>query len=728
MWRQNCVKSEECKIMRNKVSYIEQMEHSECGLACIAMILSYYNHHASLTELRDEFGIPKGGGSFFHLAMIAQEKGIKATGFKSNTTSLKEFKLPLILHWNDKHFIVLERIKNKTYYIVDPEMGRRKLSLKEFERSYSGVALSFEPTESFVEKKKKYNVSFFFETILKQKNRILTLIFLSLVVQLVSIGIPLLTKWVTDEVLLMEKKPLLTIFGYSLLSIFLLNLVLSLVKGVVVTKLQTKMDSHMMSIFIKKLFQLPYSFFENRSSGELLYRSNLNTHIRQILSNNSISFFIDILLIFTYLIIMFTYSRTLALVVLTIGIILMIIIVMNTKVLKTFSDKTVTAQGDVQKYLSENIYGISDVKMLGQEDVVFQKWKGKYGIQLRATEKSGIWISSIQALSGSIAFVLPLLLFWIGGYFVLNNSITLGTLIAFNAMAVAFVTPIISISSGYTDLIYLSSYVQRLMDVINAKSEQSTEHTIEPELQGKISLENVSFSYDSFSQPVLKDISFTVEKGEKIAIVGPSGSGKSTLAKIILGLYKPTSGTVLYDDTNINEYNLRSLRTQIGSVLQEARLFNQTILENIIMGKEEDIPNLEKSIVQSNASEFIETLPLGVYTKISEGGANFSGGQRQRLILARALLSEPKVLVLDEATSALDNYSESIIEKNISDLSSTRIVIAHRLSTIKNADRIIVLENGKISEMGTHAELLAKKGIYGKLYSTEIDESSFTPV
>lgn len=710
-------------IVNKRILYIEQMEHSECGLACVAMILSYYNYHISLSELRDEYGLPKGGGSFFHLSKILEMKGLESKGFKCDSESLKELKLPLILHWNYKHFVVLEKIKKDKYHIIDPEFGRRVLTLKEFEKQYSGVALCFKRTKSFREKKKKHNFTFFYDIIKNQKKKILALILISLFLQVTAIGVPILTKWVTDKILLENNKSLLIMLGYSLISIFALNLFLFLIRGFIVAKLQSKMDSYMMSTFIKKLFQLPYMFFENRSSGELLYRSNLNTQIRQILSNNSVNLFIDILLIFTYLIFMFFYSIQLALIVLGIGIILMIIIIMNTKIFKNLSDKTVTSQGDVQKYLSEHIYGISDVKMAGHEEEIYRNWKSKYKIQLKATEKSGIFISSIQAISTTIIFILPLFLLWIGGYYVLNGDITLGTLIAFNSMAVAFVTPIISISSVYTDIIYVTSYIQRLMDVIQSEPEKIID-TLQPELKGNITLQNVSFSHDSFSELILKNISFTVRRGEKIAIVGPSGSGKSTLAKIILGLYKPTEGRILYDNINIEKYNLRDLRRQIGAVLQESRLFNQSILENILMGKENYASNLEKALIQSDSLEFIQKLPMGIDSKISEGGVNFSGGQRQRIILARALVSNPTILILDEATSALDNCSENIVEKNISNLSSTRIVIAHRLSTIKNADKIIVLDNGEISEIGTHESLMNNNGLYKKLYSNEFEKSS----
>ena len=626
---------------------------------------------------------------------------MKARGFRSNAASLKKFPVPFILHWKENHFVVLEKIKNDTYYIVDPEVGKRKMPIKEFEQFYSGAALTFETTDSFQERKRENDSGFFLQVIKRYKARIFTLIVISLLLQLTAIGIPLLTKWVTDEVLLVGEKSLLTVLGYSLISIFILYVFLTSIRGVVITKLQTKMDSYMMSTFIERLFRLPYLFFENRSSGELLFRSNLMIHIRQILSGNSVRFFIDILLIITYLVIMFIYSLPLALIVVAIGILIMMIVIFNTRVLKNLSDQMVTAQGEVQKYLSEHIYGISDVKMLGHEDVVYQTWKEKYDAQLRVTEKSGIWSSYIQAISTSIHFIIPLFLLWAGGYFVLNNSITLGTLIAFISMAAAFITPIISLSSGYMDLIYLSSYVQRLMDVIKSKPEQEKkEDLVQRELEGNITLQDVSFSYDSFSEPVLKNISFTVERGEKVAIVGPSGSGKSTLVKVLVGLYKPTGGSVLYDDINLENYHLQSLRTQIGVVLQEARLFNRTVLENITMGGKEHAAHAEEAIGQAYADEFIKDLPSGLDTNISEGGVNFSGGQRQRLILARALISQPKILVLDEATSALDNHAEKMIDEEISELSSTRIIIAHRLSTIKNADRIIVLENGRLSETG----------------------------
>ena len=708
--------------MKKHVPYIEQMEHSECGLACFAMVLGYYNHHVTLNEIRDEFGLPKGGGSLYHLSMLAEKKGMISKGFYCDTEKLTNLEWPLILHWENKHFVVLEKIRGKKYYIVDPAYGRRSYNKEEFNELYSGTVLSLKPSEEFQERKRKTNLSFFMEVLKDQKKKIAIIIMMTLLLQVAAVAIPFLTRWITDEVLVMKHTSLLTMFGYAILVIFLMNLLLASFRGFIIAKLQTRMDSFMMSKFIEKLFQLPYMFFENRSSGELLFRSNLNVLIRQILSTNVISFFIDIFLLVTYSIIMFYFSEKMGSIVLIIAIIIGLVLLINTKILKALSDKNVSTQSEVQKYLSENIYGISDVKMLGLETSVFQHWNNRFQAQLETSEKRGIWTSSIQSIFSSIQFILPLFLLWIGGFLVLQGEMTLGTLIAFNTIAGSFITPIISIGTSYTDLINLSSYIQRLMDVIVSKPEQE-EYEIDRSVDGKIEVKNLSFAYDSFSEKVLDNISFSANIGEKVAIVGPSGSGKSTLAKLILGLYTPTEGSVLYDNIPIKKYQLTELRKQIGAVLQESRLFNDSVLENITRGNQVDFEHLEEVLKQANILDVVKNLPLGIFTKISESGVNFSGGQRQRLILARALIKKPKVLVLDEATSALDTLTEKSIEESISSLSSTRIIIAHRLSTIKNADKIIVLHQGKIVEMGKHDELMSIEGLYHQLYGAQIEKS-----
>jgi len=704
--------------MKINVPYIEQMEHSECGLACVTMVLNYYKHHVSLNELRDEFGLPKGGGSFYHLLLMGEKKGLEGKGYNTDAESLKQLPLPLILHWENKHFVVLEGIRGNTFYVVNPASGKRAYKIDEFKQYFSGRVLSLTPSPAFNKKKKSSNLPFFIDIMKKQKKLLLYILLITMILQAIAISIPLLTRWFTDHVLLVEELTSLKTIGMVISAIFILNLLLSGIRGVVIAKIQTKMDSDMMSIFIDKLLHLPYKFFESRSSGDLIFRSNLNTFIRQILSTNTVTFLIDMLLLVTYSSIMFYYSVQMSIIVFTVGAALLMILLIHTRILKNLSDKQVTEQAEVQGYLAENIYGISDVKMLGLESLVFENWKTKFHNQLQTTEKRSIWTSSIHAFSTSVQFILPLFVLWVGAHYLLQGQFSLGTLIAFSTMSTAFIAPIISISSMYTDFINLSSYIQRLMDVIKSKPEQEN-YLSEGEISGELTVKNLSFSYDSFSGKVLDDISFDVKKGEKVAIVGQSGSGKSTLARILLGLYQPTEGHVYYDGIDLQNYNLKMFRKQIGAVLQESRLFNDTIFENIIMSNIENGMNIEDALKKSEMVDVVNQQPLGIITKISEGGANLSGGQRQRLILARALVKKPKMLVLDEATSSLDTLTEKKIDDHLSSLSNTRVIIAHRLSTIQNADKIIVLSEGRVVEVGNHFQLLDQKGLYYQLYHTQ---------
>lgn len=703
-----------------KVPFIEQMEHSECGMACLAMVFNYYGHHINLTELREEFGIPRGGLNFSQISQIANMKNMSTRGLRIDDSDFTQIKLPAILYWNEKHFVILEKISKNTFHIVDPAIGKIKLKREDFIKSYSNVLLELYPNEDFEKKKKVNSYRFFWQYILKHPKFLICILVSSILLQVLGIILPLLTKYITDNILIPGKVNTLNIVGIGIICILVSYQVTIFLRGYLIAKLQTAIDKDMMVNFIDHMFNLPFKFFENRSSGDLLFRANSNTFIRQILSTKIISFIIDFFLIFSYTFLMFRFSIYLSCIVLAIGVFMSMFLIFSTRITYALSSKDVINHSKVQQILSESINGIADIKMMGVEQNLHTEWKSSFLNQLKSSERANIWSTLLNVIPSSVQFGLPLFLLWSGGYLVLQGDLTLGTLIAFNSLALSFISPIVSLGTGYTELITLGSYVQRIQDVMTSDPEQRNVNKEDPHLKGKVTFENVSFKYNYFGDNVLSNISFSINPGEKVAIVGTSGSGKSTITKLLLGLYKPNVGRILLDDYDIESLDIKKIRKQIGTVSQEAKLFHKTILDNIIIGKK----GLNETDVliateRANILADISSSPLGLQTTISEKGVNFSGGQRQRLALARAIVHSPPILLLDEATSALDNISEKKIEESISSLSCTRIIIAHRLSTIKDADRILVLHKGMIVEEGTHDHLINKNGHYADLYTAQ---------
>lgn len=707
--------------MGKKVPFIEQMEHSECGLASLAMIFAFHGKYVSLSELREQFGVPKGGTSLYQLMIIGKHYGLDVKGFQATKEALQDMPLPLIIHWENKHYIVLESISKKRIIVVDPALGRRKISHKEFDEKFTGFTLRLTPTESFTKEKGPSHVKFFLSFAWSNPKLIVLILFGSLCLQLFTLVVPLMTTWITDNVILPKNGNYMSSIGMGILALFISFQILSWFRGYLVAKLQTTIDKTLMETFIGKLLTLPYPFFENRSVGELMFRANSNVYIRQILSTKVISFLIDGILLFTYLMVMLNYSVKMTLTVVGIGMLVFILLVTSTKVSKKLSDQDVSAQSKVQRILSESINGISDIKVMGLEKNVFSEWRGLFHNQLKSAEKRSIWVSSINTVASSVQFTLPVFLLWYSSSAILVGSMTLGSVLGFNSLAMAFITPIIAIGSGYGELTYLGSYLQRLYDVMQAKSEEdyqqgSIESIDKNSFKGSIEFENVSFKHNHFSETAIKDVSFKISPGEKVAIVGSSGSGKSTIVKLLLGLYTPTKGSIKFDEKDCSMVDVSSLRKSMGVVFQEARLFNKSIAENIASQrqhiKRESVIGAAK---KANIYKEIMALPLNFDTTVSEFGINFSGGQRQRLLIARALVAEPPILILDEATSALDTLSERFIDTELNNMSCTRVVIAHRLSTVQNADKIIVMNNGSVVEIGSHEELTKEKGYYYNL-------------
>lgn len=707
---------------KRRVPYIEQMENVECGLACFAMISSYYNLSATLSDIRKENPAPREGFSFLSLSNIANEYGFVTNAYQANSEDLKHLRLPCILQWEHNHFVVLEKINKTNYQILDPNSGKFNISLEEFKEKYSEYALEIYPSEQgILSREKEKEERIVTKYLLKHKYIFLSLIFLSILIQGVMALIPLGTRWVTDNAINTANVDNLHLFGWLILVFLISHLIVQSTRAVVIALFQKRLDESIMNDFMNKLYKLPYSFFENRSKGDLLFRANSAIFIRDIISTSMITIFIDSLLIITYTIVMINFSVQLSTILLLVSIFLISFLILNTNIITQMSKKNLLNKAKTQSVLSENIHNILDIKSLGLEKNRLNSWSEKYAAELKTTQKLNVYQSLIGTVTGLIQVGTPLVILFLGGKLYINEEISLGTLFAFSSIASTLINPIISIGTNYTQLVSIGTYFARIKDILTAEEERVSDEE-EQKLKGTIEFKNVAFKYNKHSSPVLKDVSFTIEKGQKVAIVGPSGSGKSSIAKLLLGLYEASSGEIFINGKEFSKYSLTDIRFSIGTVLQESKLFSGSIGDNISMSKNANKCSDEKLVDAAYKAGVLDDIlktPMAFETIMSENGNNFSGGQKQRLLIARALYQEPNFLLFDEATSHLDMITEEHISKTLKELNITQIVIAHRLNTIVNADKIIFIEDGEVKEVGTHAELIEKKTYYYKLYFVE---------
>lgn len=446
-------------------------------------------------------------------------------------------------------------------------------------------------------------------------------------------------------------------------------------------------------------------------------RLGSNTMIREAFTNQALAAVLDGALVIGYLAILLLRTPFLGLWVLGAGALQVALLLASSRQLRNLSQRSLAAQAASQTYLIEALNGIATLKASGTEELALSHWSGLFANDLNASLATGHCSAIIDTAMTTLRTVSPLLLLWVGTLQVLHGVLSLGVMLATVALATAFLEPLSSLVSNAQRMQLVAAQLERISDVLSAEPEQDRRLTCQTRrLTGRIELRNVSFRYDPNAPFVLRDVSFAIGPGQKVALVGTTGSGKSTLAMLLLGFYAPTYGEILYDGVPLDRLNLRALRSQFGVVLQESFLFAGSVRQNIAFCN----PGLafEKVVDAARLAavhEDIIQMPMGYETRIVEGGAGLSGGQRQRLSLARAVAGARAILLLDEATSHLDTMTENLIEKNLSRLSCTRIVIAHRLSTVRNADQILVLDSGSLTETGSHDELLLKRGHYAAL-------------
>lgn len=716
------------KMRRKRVPELIQLSEVECGLACLAMILSYYGRKTSLTELRARYGIGRDGLSALAIVRAARHFGMRVRAISLQQNDFRHIKLPVIVHWEFKHFLVVERWTRKRVDVVDPARGRCRLAHDEFDAGFTGVVIILEPGAAFERQPGPSRRAFraYVQQYIQQAPvTFLQLLGASLLLLAIGLTIPFVTKVVVDQILPYKMDNVMAVLGIGILAVCLAYAVATLLREWLLVYLRARIDIHMMLDFVERLLALPYSFFQQRSTGDLLSRMSSNTLIRETLSNQLLSTLLDSGLVVFYLGILVWQSPPFGVLTLVIGLLQVLLLRISNRPIRNLASQELAAFGKAQGYLAEALAGIATLKASGAEQHAFERWSNLYFTHLNIALRHNYLSASMTTILTALRPLAQLALLWVGATQVLNGSISLGTMVALNALAAEFFAPLASLVGSGQQLQLVGAHLDRIADVTEAGSEQQGQAVqMPPQLTGHIRLEHVCFRYAPDAPDVLRQLDLTIEAGQKLAIVGPSGSGKSTLGKLLLGLYIPPEGSIFYDGIPLQHLNLQEVRRQFGVVLQESVLFSGSILSNIALNN----PTMDRDQVLEAANvaaidEDIRCMPMGYDTFVSEGGSALSGGQRQRLSIARAIAHKPTILLLDEATSHLDVVTEQRVAEQLQTLACTQIIIAHRLSTIRNADVILVLDQGAIVEKGSHHELLRRNGYYASLMQRQLESA-----
>lgn len=717
--------------MYRAVPFIVQTSTLDCGAACLAMVLAFHGRRVPLETLRTQLGMTRSGVSVKALLEIAESYDLTGSGWwVEDAVRLKDLMLPGIAHWQGQHFVVVEKVRGRSVTVIDPAVGRRDLTLDEFALGFQGSIVTLSPGENFrtggdrVASPWRHVMRLAFE-----QKRLLTEIFsLSLLVQLVALTLPVVMAICIDSVIPRADVDLFRSIAFGLAAFTVAGLVTNLARQWFLVTLQERLNRKLLTRFFSHLLRLPLSFFRLRGSGDLLMRLNSNALIQEALSGQMLRMALDIGFALFYLLAVFFRSPPLAAVICVVAAVQMAVAVAFLRKIQSHVQLENLTQVQSQMYAGEAIRGIATVKSAGAEADVLSCWSGHFEKHLGAsTALKRVSLIGEGALA-VLAQSAPVILLVFGTALVLNGSLSLGSMIAFNVLAAAFFSPWASFVDSLKHLQAIRVSLIRLNDVLDADAEQAASIPRKAELGGHLSLKGVSFRYSAREADVLRDIDLDILPGQMVALVGRSGSGKSTLAHILAALCAPTKGTFFFGDTDLQSLDFNSVRRQMGVVLQESFLFQETIAANIAFGNPATPHHqIVKAARIAAIDDDIQAMPLKYDTLLGEAGANISGGQRQRICLARALLNDPSLLILDEATSELDALSEKAIQENLSRLRCTRVIVAHRLSTVRNADVIVVLDHGRIVEKGTHDELLRAGGIYNDLVAGQRRENASIP-
>lgn len=703
-----------------RVPFVQGLQLTDCGPACLTMVLRFLGQPVRLDEVKRRIGVGRDGSTAFAIIDAAQWYGLRGRAVRLELTDLKYLTPGTILHWRMQHFVVLDRLRNTGIDVLDPALGPRHVSMDECGRHFTGVAIVFEVTEDFATGPAEPSRVWQYVRKVLSHSRLLGRIFaLSAFAQVFGLAIPLVTGAIVDRVVPRADFGLLGVLAIGIAVLTAFTFVTSLLRTQLLLHLRTNLDLHLTLDFLEHLLRLPLAFFMSRQSGDLMMRLNSNASIREILTSSTLSGLLDGILVFSYLIFLLGTHLMLGCVVVGLGLLRIGVFLLTRHAARSLMTKELQAGASSSDYQVQMLNGIETLKTAGAERLAITHWSHLFVDVLNASLERARLNSLVQTLMGTLATASPLILLCYGAYLVLHGGLSLGTMLAMNALGAGFLGSLSSLVSTGITLQGLGSYVERVEDVLATAPEQDRQTgETTPVLTGRIELRNVTFRYDSVGPIILDDISVQMHAGMKIGIVGRSGSGKSTLARLLVGLFEPTSGEILYDGRPLASLDLQSLRRQIGFVSQNPFVFGMSIRHNIALA-DPDLPldAVEHAAESAYIHHEIVQMPLKYDTPMVAGGGSISGGQRQRLAIARALAGSPAILVLDEATSHLDSIGDEKVHANLGQLRCTRVVIAHRLNSIADSDLILVMDGGRIVQRGTHAALRAEAGFFAQLFS-----------
>ena len=682
--------------MKNKVPVIIQSESTECGNACLSMICGFYGKDIDLFNFRNRYGSTSQGATLNVLAAIAQKAGLKTRALSLDIAEIKELRLPCILHWSLNHFVVLVAIKGKRFIIHDPALGRRVVHLQELSENFSGIALEAWPDSDFRQEKQRSRLKLLdlMHNMVGLKSALIKIFMLSVVIETVNLLLPMGTQIVTDHVITAHDENLLLVICVGLMFFTIFKTWVSMIRAWVSLKLNTLTDVQWKTSFFDHLMSLPLAFFEKRQLGDIQSRFASLDIIRATFTNSIVTGMIDSIMTIGLLIMLSLYGGWLVWVVLGFTVCYAIMRALTYKFYRTVSEELIVKRARSGSHFMESLYGIATIKSLNLKNRRSQHWLNTNSDGSNAGLKQTRFDMLFGGINTFINSADQVVILWLGAQMVMDNTMTIGMFMAFNAYRGQFTQRAASLIDLTMQLKMLSLHNERISEIVYSEPEVDSplRNVFEENVGVSLEVRDLAYQYDLLSKPVFSNVNISVAAGESVALVGVSGIGKTTLLKVMSGLLTPERGEIFIGGFDINKIGINNFRSNIACVLQEDRLFSGSITDNISgFDDEVDEALVIECARQCNIHEEILRMPMGYETIIGELGAGISGGQKQRLLIARALYQKPRILFMDEATSHLDINNEKIINAAIESLNITRIIIAHRPSTIACADRIIDL-------------------------------------